>query len=443
MTEQQRDDFKRWTDAALYMADANGMADDTVIPTWPSGRPGDEAMEEYPQLTIGAVRGAVAALSHAERREFQTEQDLINFLDGLYETAGPDSSALTGQKWAPAQRAIEGIRSHAEGEAQPAAMVCNDLRQLYVDMTNADLVREADDEVVGHCITASHLNRFAALLETGVVPNEHGKNRFGLDMAYFRNAINRELNRPLADYRPDELARVFARLSCTADPAVMHEPEFGRSVSQVAVPEAKDVEAQADREDALMAQGWNECRATMLDAAPTAPVGGPIGSDDLVRVPRGLLGAACSAIQHDRPADKVLAELRRYTAGDLARSGQQPVSDFDGVNLRGLLCEAAGKLAAVAHRPLFDAEAERIVERCRAAVDTAPYERGIAQAKEPLHEIADALDCFWNPAIEAIQGGQGGEVVGAIAQGLSAVAERLREHELARLSAGKEGQDHG
>ncbi len=63
-----------------------------------------------------------AALSHAKRREFKTEQDLISFLDGLYETAGPDSSALTGQKWAPAQRAIEGIRSHAEGEAQPVAL---------------------------------------------------------------------------------------------------------------------------------------------------------------------------------------------------------------------------------------------------------------------------------------------------------------------------------
>lgn len=58
-----------------------------------------------------------AALSHAERREFQTEQDLISFLDGLYETAESDSSALTGQKWVAAQRAIEGIRSHAEGEA--------------------------------------------------------------------------------------------------------------------------------------------------------------------------------------------------------------------------------------------------------------------------------------------------------------------------------------
>ena len=57
-------------------------------------------------------------------------------------------------------------------------------------------------------------------------PVENGKNRYGLDVAYFRKTINRELNRPLSDFRPDELARVLARLSRTADPSVMHEPEF-------------------------------------------------------------------------------------------------------------------------------------------------------------------------------------------------------------------------
>lgn len=41
-------------------------------------------------------------------------------------------------------------------------------------------------------------------------------------------------------------------------------------------------------------------------------------SDALVAVPRGLIGAACSAIDHRRPAEKVLAELRRYTTGDLS-----------------------------------------------------------------------------------------------------------------------------
>jgi hypothetical protein len=61
---------------------------------------------------------------------------------------------------------------------------------------------------------------------SAAVPNEHGKNRFGLDMAYFRNLFNRELNRPLTDFRPDELARVLARAARTADREVLGEAEF-------------------------------------------------------------------------------------------------------------------------------------------------------------------------------------------------------------------------
>ncbi|MBO7920968.1 hypothetical protein J5X92_01890 [Alteromonas sp. K632G] len=63
-------------------------------------------------------------------------------------------------------------------------------------------------------------------LEQNLLPIENGKNRYGLDVSYFRNAINRELNRSLANHKPDELARVLARLSRTADESVMFEPEF-------------------------------------------------------------------------------------------------------------------------------------------------------------------------------------------------------------------------
>ena len=45
-------------------------------------------------------------------------------------------------------------------------------------------------------------------------------------MAYFRNLFNRELMRPLVDFRPDELARVLARAARTADANVLREPEF-------------------------------------------------------------------------------------------------------------------------------------------------------------------------------------------------------------------------
>lgn len=63
-------------------------------------------------------------------------------------------------------------------------------------------------------------------LEQNQLPIENGKNRYGLDVSYFRNVINRELNRPLDNYKPDELSRVLARISRTADESVMFEPEF-------------------------------------------------------------------------------------------------------------------------------------------------------------------------------------------------------------------------
>lgn len=65
-------------------------------------------------------------------------------------------------------------------------------------------------------------------LKSMVVPNEYSANRYGLDCAYFRSVINRELNRPLVDYKPDELARVLLRMAATADESVLCEPEFLR-----------------------------------------------------------------------------------------------------------------------------------------------------------------------------------------------------------------------
>src|SRR5690606_24275763 len=55
---------------------------------------------------------------------------------------------------------------------------------------------------------------------------EHGKNRHGLDVSYFRDLFNRELNRTLQDYRPNELARNLLRMAITADESVIVEPEF-------------------------------------------------------------------------------------------------------------------------------------------------------------------------------------------------------------------------
>lgn len=63
----------------------------------------------------------------------------------------------------------------------------------------------------------------------------------------------------------------------------------------------------------------NDCLATdwglVGEAAP-----GPVvfGDEEHVAVPRGLIGAACSAIDRHDASPKVLHELRRYTTGDLS-----------------------------------------------------------------------------------------------------------------------------
>lgn len=52
-------------------------------------------------------------------------------------------------------------------------------------------------------------------------------NRYGVDADYFARKLSLVL-RDLADFKPDELARALARLSRTADAAVLAEPEFSR-----------------------------------------------------------------------------------------------------------------------------------------------------------------------------------------------------------------------
>ncbi|WP_260673738.1 hypothetical protein [Comamonas aquatica] len=56
--------------------------------------------------------------------------------------------------------------------------------------------------------------------------------------------------------------------------------------------------------------------------AATQPAPAIFGDEDHVLVPRGLIGAACYAIDKKRDGTKTLAELRRYTTGDLSAATQ-------------------------------------------------------------------------------------------------------------------------
>ncbi|WP_282366432.1 hypothetical protein [Pseudomonas sp. PS02290] len=73
-----------------------------------------------------------------------------------------------------------------------------------------------------------YIKRISQAVIDGVAqlrPVHSAKNRFGLDMDYFRRRLNR-LSRDLADFPPDEAARELARMARTADPAVLSEDEF-------------------------------------------------------------------------------------------------------------------------------------------------------------------------------------------------------------------------
>ena len=99
-------------------------------------------------------------------------------------------------------------------------------REGSCEVSINELAQAACDEIKHLTEQLAKANERIAKLENEQLPIENGKNRYGLDVSYFRNVINRELNRPLANHKPDELARVLARLSRTADKSVMFEPEF-------------------------------------------------------------------------------------------------------------------------------------------------------------------------------------------------------------------------
>lgn len=72
-------------------------------------------------------------------------------------------------------------------------------------------------------------------------------------------------------------------------------------------------------------------------------------------------------------------------------------------------------------RPNLSGNAARAAWNRRASM----FERGETVAWQI--QLADALECFWNPAIEG-SGSDRSNVIGGMVQGFAAVADRLREH---------------
>ena len=82
-----------------------------------------------------------------------------------------------------------------------------------------------------------------------------------------------------------------------------------------AIGRARNLKASEIWEDALAAAPQAE---HVLSAAPAPAERVEQEIDQAIAIPLGLIAAACSAIDKKRDAPKLLAELRRYTVGDLS-----------------------------------------------------------------------------------------------------------------------------
>lgn len=124
----------------------------------------------------------------------------------------------------------------------------------------------------------------------------------------------------------------------TAAPVVLPEPDAWRAGAKFALEAVSKVDSLCwltdsmkevcikQAADAVIAER-DRLRALLAGSAPAGTVASPaiFGDEDHVLVPRMLLSAACSAIDKKRDGTKTLAELRRYTTGDL--SAAAPAAD--------------------------------------------------------------------------------------------------------------------
>lgn len=109
--------------------------------------------------------------------------------------------------------------------------------------------------------------------------------------------------------------------------------------------------------------------------------------EDPITVPRGLIGAACSAIDKKRDAPKVLAQLRRYTVGDL--SSQQPAAASADSRANG---NAAPAVQVLDERAAFEAwERARTTRNFARQGDNGPYLGALVQSAWEAWQARAAL----------------------------------------------------
>lgn len=124
---------------------------------------------------------------------------------------------------------VERLRDTENERNEIAAYVWSLKNELRVLIDHCNTIEEpgAVIELAENMLSETPAYAIKRIKEQWNCPTiENGKNRYGLDVAYFRRLFNRELNRSLSDYKPSELARNLLRMARTADNSIIAEDEF-------------------------------------------------------------------------------------------------------------------------------------------------------------------------------------------------------------------------
>ncbi|NWO05804.1 MAG: hypothetical protein HLX50_08955 [Alteromonadaceae bacterium] len=120
--------LQEWIEAALTVADSNGMSDDEVIPTWPA-----DVADHYPDLTVGALRRWQAGRAEHEvlelLRGYLPEIKSVlrshRYCGDQYPTSGwPEVSSLLAKLQRMPREAKQGSSSEQDIE-------CREFAKLY------------------------------------------------------------------------------------------------------------------------------------------------------------------------------------------------------------------------------------------------------------------------------------------------------------------------
>lgn len=145
------------------------------------------------------------------------------------------------------------------------------------------------------------------------------------------------------------------------------------------------------------------------------PIPGIFDKSDTVAVPREMIAAACGAILHagKYPVDRILAQLRRYTTGDLSKPHPAPAIDLEKFRML-----AQGSVDALAQNKVYPADVSAAIGSMRQLLALIDGQAGTTGwLSDGFREIAGRAE-----RLAAKLASQGASVAAGQAEGIATTA---------------------